>query len=253
MILSQFDPNPNGVVNPCNFIDKVEGMPKVAIACYSCVTFDRMIGSLDTEIISKMGSANGDVHIYKGTYKGVELAFFMIGVGAPMSVACMEEIYEMGVEKIIIFGTCGVLDSSIVDCSIIIPNKAVRDEGTSYHYAPPSDEIDVNEKYMDTFTQMLDEMRISYTVGKTWTTDAIYRETKDKVKARKDQGCVCVDMECSADAAVAKFRGKDLVQFFYATDNLDSEEYDTRSLSNEAKVEEKDKIAVIAMELALRL
>ena len=253
MILSQFDPNPNGVVNPCNFIDKVEGMPKVAIACYSCVTFDRMIGSLDTEIISKMSSANGVVNIYKGKYNDVELAFFMIGVGAPMSAASMEDVYEMGVEKIIVFGTCGVLDSSIVDCSIIIPNKAVRDEGTSYHYAPPSDEIDVNEKYMDTFTQMLDEMRISYTVGKTWTTDAIYRETKDKVKARKDQGCVCVDMECSADAAVAKFRGKDLVQFFYATDNLDSEEYDTRSLSNEAKVEEKDKIAVIAMELALRL
>lgn len=253
MILTQFDSAPVAVINPSDFINKVEGMPKVAIACYSCVTFDRMIQDLDTEIVSELSSANGIVNVYKGKYKGVELAFFMMGVGAPMSAACMEEIYEMGVEKIIVFGTCGVLDRDIEDCSIIIPNAAIRDEGTSYHYAPLSDEIEVNEKHIDTFTKMLDDMGISYTIGKTWTTDAIYRETKDKVKARKEQGCICVDMECSADAAVAKFRDKDLIQFFYAADNLDNEDYDKRSLSNEDKVEEKDKIAVIALELAIRI
>ena len=253
MILTQFDPAPVAVINPSDFINKVEGMPKVAIACYSCVTFDRMIQDLDTEIVSELSSANGIVNVYKGKYKGIELAFFMMGVGAPMSAACMEEIYEMGVEKIIVFGTCGVLDRDIEDCSIIIPNAAIRDEGTSYHYAPLSDEIEVNEKHIDTFTKMLDDMGISYTIGKTWTTDAIYRETEDKVKARKEQGCICVDMECSADAAVAKFRDKDLIQFFYAADNLDNEDYDKRSLSNEDKVEEKDKIAVIALELAIRI
>lgn len=253
MILTQFDPAPVAVINPSDFINKVEGMPKVAIACYSCVTFDRMIQDLDTEIVSELSSANGIVNVYKGKYKGVELAFFMMGVGAPMSAAYIDELYEMGVEKIIVFGTCGVLDRDIEDCSIIIPNAAIRDEGTSYHYAPPSDEIEVNEKYIDTFTKMLDDMGISYTIGKTWTTDAIYRETKDKVKARKEQGCICVDMECSADAAVSKFRGKDLIQFFYATDNLDNEDYDKRSLSNEDKVEEKDKIAEIALELAIRI
>ena len=253
MNLTQFDPAPVAVINPSDFINKVEGMPKVAIACYSCVTFDRMIQDLDTEIVSELSSANGIVNVYKGKYKGVELAFFMMGVGAPMSAACMEEIYEMGVEKIIVFGTCGVLDRDIEDCSIIIPNAAIRDEGTSYHYAPLSDEIEVNEKHIDTFTKMLDDMGISYTIGKTWTTDAIYRETKDKVKARKEQGCICVDMECSADAAVAKFRDKDLIQFFYAADNLDNEDYDKRSLSNEDKIEEKDKIAVIALELAIRI
>ena len=60
-------------------------------------------------------------------------------------------------------------------------------------------------------------------------------------------------MECSANAAVAKFRGKGLVHFFYAADNLDSEEWDARSLSNESNLEEKDKIAVLALELARRI
>ena len=106
---------------------------------------------------------------------------------------------------------------------------------------------------MDIFTKMLDEFRVKYTVGKTWTTDAFYRETAEKINRRKQQGCICVDMECSADAAVAKFRGKDLVQFFYAADNLDSAEWDIRSLSNHSKLEEKDRIAMIALELAIRI
>ena len=54
MILTQFDPAPVAVINPSDFRNKVEGMPKVAIACYSCVTFDRMIQDLDTEIVSEL-------------------------------------------------------------------------------------------------------------------------------------------------------------------------------------------------------
>lgn len=84
-------------------------------------------------------------------------------------------------------------------------------------------------------------------------TDTFYRETADKVKRRKVQGCICVDMECSANAAVAQFRGKDLIQFFNAADNLDSEEWDVRSLSNNDRLEEKDRIAAVALELARRI
>lgn len=62
-----------------------------------------------------------------------------------------------------------------------------------------------------------------------------------------------MDMECSANAAAAKFRGKELVQFFYAADNLDAEQWDARSLSNHSKLEEKDRIAAIALELASRI
>lgn len=67
------------------------------------------------------------------------------------------------------------------------------------------------------------------------------------------QGCICVDMECSANAAVARFRGRELFQFFYAADNLDAEQWDIRSLGNDAKLMEKDRIAMIALELAVRI
>ena len=84
-----------------------------------------------------------------------------------------------------------MLDKNIEDCSIIIPNAAVRDEGLSYHYAPPSDEIEVNLKYISEFTALLDEVKCSYRIGKTWTTDAIYRETRKKMERRRRQGCLC--------------------------------------------------------------
>lgn len=253
MILTEYDPAKKAVINPEDIIKPVEKMPEVAVACYANTTFERMIGELDTEIITTTSTANGTIPVYRTNYKNTEIALFMIDVGAPMSVGLLEDVFAMGVEKAVVFGTCGVLEQSIEDCSIIIPNCAVRDEGTSYHYIPASDEIEVNQKYMAVFTKMLEELHVKYTIGKTWTTDAFYRETKEKVNRRKKQGCICVDMECSANAAVAKFREKELIQFFYAADNLDADEWDVRSLGNYASLEEKDRIAMIALELAVRI
>ena len=81
----------------------------------------------------------------------------------------------------------------------------------------------------------------------------MYRETREKTARRKVSGCVCVDMECASVAAVAQFRGKEALHFFYAADNLDSAEWDERSLSNFANLEEKDRIAMIALEAARRI
>lgn len=253
MILEEFDASESAVINPWDLIQPVAGMPQIAIACYAHTTFDRIVGELKAVILAESSSANGVTPIYKAVVGGMELALFMINVGAPMSVGMLEEVFQMGVQKVIVFGTCGVLQRKIEDCSVIIPDAAVRDEGTSYHYAAPAEEIRVNEKYMDVLRELLEEWKVKYTVGKVWTTDAFYRETKDKVEKRKKQGCVCVDMECSANAAAAQFRGKDLVQFFYAADNLDGEQWEARSLGNHEKLEEKDRIAAIALELAKRI
>ena len=253
MLLSEFDLTKQAVINPEDIITPFADMPKVAVSCYSCVTFERMVEELDVEIIGRLSTANAVIPVYRTVYKNTPIALFMAGVGAPMSAGDLEEIYQMGVQKVVLFGSCGVLDQRIEDCSVIIPNCAVRDEGTSYHYAPASDEIRVNERYINDFVSLLEELQISYTIGKVWTTDAIYRETPDKVKRRKEQGCICVDMECSANAAVAAFRGKELLQFFYAADNLDAEKWDARSLRNTDKLDEKDRVAMLALEAAVRI
>lgn len=251
MLLNEFDCNKTAVINAFDLTKPIKDFPKVAVACFASFTFGRLVKELNAIKIASTPIANMEIPIYKAIYQGVEIALFMSYVGAAGCVAVLEDIFAMGLEKLIIFGTCGVLDSSINDCAVIIPNIAMRDEGTSFHYAPPSDEIAVNIKYIDTFTKILEEHNCTYHIGKVWTTDGIYRETRDKVNQRKSQGCICVDMECSAIAAFAQFREKDIFQFFYAADNLDSEAWDERSLANQANPIEKDRIALLAMELAV--
>lgn len=253
MILEEFDSNKKAIIDIYDLIKPIENFPKVAVSCFARVTFERLINELNGKVIAKINLANMEIPIYKTTYKGVEIALFTSYVGAAGCVGVIEELFAMGAEKLILFGTCGVLDASIEDCSIIIPNKAVRDEGTSFHYVKSSDEIEVNKKYIDDFVDILKEFDCSYTIGKVWTTDAIYRETREKVNLRKQAGCICVDMECSAVAAVADFREKEVFQFFYAADNLDNETWDARSLGNESNILEKDRIAMLAMELARKL
>lgn len=249
----KFNKNDPPIFDPLNVISPVENMPKVAVSCFSNKTFERMLNSLGGEKIAVSYTANMAFHIYRANYRGKDLALMMAPMGAPSCIGVFEELFARGVEKAVVFGTCGVLDGSISDCSIIIPTAALRDEGTSYHYAPASDEIAVNTAHTDDFISLLNERNISYTLGKVWTTDAFYRETREKMARRKAAGCVAVDMECSALAALAQFRNKQIFQFFYAADNLESEAWDTRSLSNIAKLDEKDKVAALALELAISL
>lgn len=253
MILNEFDPSKKAVINPNDLLDEKPDIPPVAVTCFSRVTFDRLVNELNGQEIGRTGMANVTVPIYKVTYNEMEYALFNSPVGAPSCIAIHEDLYAMGVEKMVVFGTCGVLKKEIEDCSIIIPKSAVRDEGTSYHYAPSSDEIKINKKYQDQFIDLLKSHNTSFTRGKVWTTDACYRETRKKVAKRKEQGCIAVDMECSAITALADFRGKEVFQFFYAADNLDNEEWDMRSLSNTANLLKKDHIAFLAMEMAEKL
>ena len=253
MPIREFDPEKNACINPEDVIRRVPGMPRVAVTCFSHVTFERMLSSVGGERISVLSSANGKKPVYKTVYRGKALALFNAAVGAPMCVGDLEEVFAMGASCAVVFGTCGVLAPEIEDCAVILPNAAIRDEGTSYHYAPPAREIAVNTRYLLPFREMLDDLDCPYTVGKTWTTDAFYRETRDKVKRRRAEGCVCVDMECASVAAMAAFRGKDVLQFFYAADNLSSEQWDKRSLANEDRLAQKDGVAYLALEIAARI
>ena len=168
-------------------------------------------------------------------------------------MAILEDLIAFGMKKLVLFGTCGVLDEDIKETSIIVPHTAIRDEGTSYHYLPASDEIEVNVGLRDFLLSFLTKNKISHSTGKVWTTDGIYRETAAKLRTRKDAGAICVDMECAAVAALAVFREISVCHFFYAADHLSEEAWDMRNLANHADLDEKDKVANLAIQLALAL
>lgn len=251
MVLEEFDETVNSTFDPHEVENVVEGFPKVGVTCFSKKLFDQLVDKFNGIEIALNSNGNGKLPIYKINYEGHELALFMSIVGAPACIVQYEELFAMGLEKMVVFGTCGALDRSIDDLAIIIPNSAVRDEGTSYHYMKSSREVVVNPKYQEEFIKLLNEHDYSYIVGKAWTIDAPYRETRSKVAQRKNEGCICVDMECSAIAALAKFRNKEIFQFFYAADNLDSAKWDKRSLGNTEKLSDKEKIGLLAIKLAL--
>ncbi|MBR3660457.1 MAG: nucleoside phosphorylase [Bacilli bacterium] len=251
MILEEFDETINSTFDPYEVENVIEGFPKLGVSCFSKKLFDQLVDKFKGIEIALSSNGNGKLPIYKIIYEGHEIALFMSRVGAPACVVQYEELFAMGLEKIVVFGTCGVLDKNIDDLAIIIPNAAIRDEGTSYHYLKSSREVVVNSKYKEEFVKLLKEHAYSYIIGKVWTTDAPYRETRKKVIDRKEEGCVCVDMECSAISALAKFRNKEVFQFFYAADNLDSAKWDKRSLGNTEKLSDKEKIGLLAIKFAI--
>lgn len=250
MVLHEFDEAIRSTFEPGEVVSPVEGMPKIGVTCFSGKLMDRLITAFDAQVIAHCSGGNGKLPVYRIRYAGRELALFLSRIGAPACVVQYEELFAMGLERLVVFGTCGVLDASIASLAIVIPDAAVRDEGTSYHYLRPSREVPVNPKHREAFCALLESHGYSYVTGKVWTTDAPYRETRDKVARRRAEGCVCVDMECSAIAALAAFRGKDVFQFFYAADNLDSAVWDKRSLGNAADLNDKEKIGLLAIEFA---
>lgn len=252
-MLFEFDEERDAIINPNNLIDKIDNIPEVAIACFSKTLFDKIVEGTKCTVIGEISSTNGKRKIYEIEYKDKKLTLFLIGVGAPVAAADLEDLHEMGCNKFIVFGNCGVLDKDIEDCSVIIPNEAIRDEGTSYHYVKADKTIKVNKKYVSEFKDILNQLGYSYTEGMTWTTDAFYRETRGKLQSRVTMGAKCVEMECAALQAVADFRGFDFFTFFYAGDNLDLPEWDKRSLSGDVKLDEKSRIALLALELGYKI
>ncbi len=89
-----------------------------------------------------------------------------------MIVGKLRELKAKGFQNFIVFGTCGRLDWSIAVDKILLPSSALRDEGTSYHYAPASDEMSYHSELLLTMEEALDQAGIEHVRTQTWTTDA---------------------------------------------------------------------------------
>ena len=216
--------------SPSDTTKRIADFPEICVSTFSD-NIIRKFSSLDNvEKIAELCSANGTVPVYRIYYKNTAIAFYRSMVGAPACVCCFEEIVAMGAKKFVLFGSCGVLDSDKVKDSIIIPVSAVRDEGTSYHYLAPSPEIGADARAVELLEKILTDCGYSYVKGKTWTSDAIYRETLSAIEERRQEGCLAVEMECASMLAVSKYRHIPFIQFLYGADDLSSETWEIRDL-----------------------
>ena len=224
----EFDDSSYAVLEPDMLVRPIEGFPRLGISCFSKKLQEAILEKYGGQIIGSFATEDGGVPIYEVNYKGTRVAFYLSKVGAPAVVMQMEEAFIMGLEKLMVMGSCGTLESKIEFGHLIIPTSGVRDEGTSYHYAPAESLIQMNPNVVKEITSILDDLGYSYICGKTWTTDGLFRETKSKLERRKKEGCVAVDMEYTAMQAVADFRGISFGQILYTEDNLDSDCWEER-------------------------
>jgi uridine phosphorylase len=232
----EFDSTKAAFINPqAKSID----MPEKCVICFFKEVIDGLYKEGRTKIITEVKSECGLHPIYEFNYKGERMALFHPMVGSPMAAGLLENVIALGATKFIACGGAGVLDEKIRLGHIVIPHSAIRDEGTSYHYLPPSREVEASPEGIKAIQKTLNSHNIDYVVSKTWTTDAIYRETPEKIKLRKSEGCVTVEMECAAFFAVAKFRGVIFAQLLYGGDDLSSEQWDSRDWNNQTSVREK--------------
>lgn len=166
--------------------------------------------------------------IYITQYKGTDICLCQAPVGAAAAVQILDWLIGYGVTEIISTGSCGVLQD-LPENTFLVPVKALRDEGTSYHYMKPSRFIDINTTALSAIEAALTEHGLPYTEVITWSTDGFFRETKEKVAYRKTEGCSVVEMECAALAACAQLRGAVWGELLFTADTLaDSESYNER-------------------------
>lgn len=216
--------------HPSDTTQPVENFPEICVSTFSENIIQKFSSLNSSQKIAELYTANGTIPVYKLRYKDTDIAFYLSRVGAPACAAGFEEVIAMGAKKFVLFGSCGVLDGELVKDRIIIPTSAIRDEGTSYHYIAPAPEIKLHPEAVQKLESVLKHLNIPYIKGKTWTSDAIYRETLPLIQERKQEGCLAVEMECAAMLAVSEYRNVPFIQFLYGADHLSFDAWDIRDL-----------------------
>lgn len=234
----EFDNSAEAILEPARLIAPID-IAEHAVACFFQDVITKLVQEHEARIIKKLKSEIGPLPIYEVMIEGKRLAVFHPGVGAPLSAAVLEEMIALGCRKFIACGGSGVLDGTLAVGHIIVPVSAIRDEGVSYHYLPASREVAASPEGVAAIERVLQAYNCDYIAGKTWTTDAVYRETLTKMQRRRAEGCVAVEMEAAAFFAVAQFRGVQFAQLLYGGDDVSSEQWDSRHWDSHTSVREK--------------
>lgn len=229
----EFDTAQTAVINPHHEeLDLI--LPRKCVFAFLGDYIDKYAAKTDTRQVSQFISATKLYPIYITRYKGEEIVLCQAPVGAAPAVQILDWLISYGVREIISAGSCGTLEQ-FPESTFLVPCKALRDEGTSYHYAPPSRFMEISEQARIAIKETILEHGMKYQEVITWSTDGFFRETKEKVAYRKREGCSVVEMECSALAAVSAFRDAAWGMILYTADSLaDVEKYDMRSWGGNA-------------------
>ena len=244
----EFDDNPRAVIMPTHE-DLELNLPTRCVYAFLGEEIERYANSVGAEKVGEFVSATKTYPVYVMEYQGEEICLAQAPVGSAAAAQFLDWLIGYGVKQIISTGTCGVL-VDMPENIFLIPTRALRDEGASYHYVAPSRYIEVDRRALTAIETVLRQASIPYQEVMTWSTDGFYRETPDKVAYRIEEGCSVVEMECAALAAVAQLRDAVWGLLLFTADSLvDIDNYDQRNWGAEAF----DKALELCLDIAVQM
>lgn len=233
----EFDASRQAMIEPSD-VCQPQDVPEHCVICFFKDVLDKVVAQRNAKVVASAGWEDGPHSLYEMEHQGRRLAFIHPSVGGPLAAGILEETIAHGCRKFIVCGGCGVLEQGLAVGHLVLVSSAIRDEGLSYHYLPAAREIQADPAALAVLETTLKERDLPYVVGKTWTTDAPYRETPAKIALRRGEGCLTVDMEAASFMAVAQFRDVTLGQILYGGDDLSGEAWSHRGWASRQDIRE---------------
>lgn len=231
MITDTFDDTSEPILTREAVLGPRKEICDLAIVTLSHKIYNTVLKTYPNTKATTLSAANMTKPIHLLDVKGMKVIFYLSEMASALAATDVIEVnWKTGAKKFVMFGSAGSLASNITTGKYVIPTAAYRDEGLSYHYAKASDFIEIkNHNWLTTF---FEKEGLPYVAGKVWTTDAVYRETKNNVTKRKEAGCIAVEMELAGVQAVCDFYGLELYDFLVTGDTLDTPEYSKEGLDS---------------------
>jgi uridine phosphorylase len=236
--LTEDDLDEPGVIEASMLHDTQHDIAPVAVLCFFNEVLERLASEGIITPVYTLRSEIGVNPVYEYTSEHGTVTVVHPGVGAPLAAGITEEMAAVGVTTFVACGGAGALVDALALGQVMVVASAVRDEGTSFHYAAPSRIIEADTVGVRVLSRTMRDLGRPFFVGRTWTTDAFMRETRSRVQRRIDEGCAMVDMESSAFIAVARYRHLRFAQLLYAGDSLAGESWDYRHWDSALEVRE---------------
>jgi uridine phosphorylase len=247
----EFDSATTAMIEPAAMMAPEEGVPRQAVLCFFREVIDRVVASHGVVERSPFKAEHGIHPFWELEWEGRRFGLFHPGVGAPLAAGFLEEAIAKGCRSFVACGGAGALVPELTLGHVVVPTSAIRDEGTSYHYLPPGRSVAASPAAVEAIRVTLEAHEVPYVTGPTWTTDAPYRETRERMRRRAEEGCLTVEMEAAGFFAVAAFRGVTFGQLLYAGDDLSGDAWDERGWLGHS--DGRERLFWLAAEAALRL
>jgi uridine phosphorylase len=194
--------------------------PEAAILCYQRSLWEAICADEEGTTQGMLGMR---------LLKEVDQKIGVVGgfcIGAPAACLRLESLIAYGVRRFVSIGTAGALQEDLNIGDLVVCDKAIRDEGTSYHYLPASKYAHASPEMVAQLTLAMEKLNLAYRPGTSWTIDTPYRETVAEIRQYRQEGVATVEMEASALFAVAAYRGIEMGAMFTISDSLIGPEWD---------------------------